>query len=231
VTPLGGLLTSAAKPEKLIAEVLAGTSPKQFEALLGTTLAGEPFSTSTAGELASRIGTTTEGLAECLDTSSSQLPASAMALTAPLTDGKTLGVLDTLDGLAIGVLQEKTPSDGSGGGSGGSGGGSGGSGGAGGGSSGTPSSTTIVVSLPAQDAAALSSSAKTRPAKVRILSRKAKGDAVTLVGAAATLGEAGTGSLTVVCAEENERVLRIFDIAGVAAAIALHRSREEALSA
>ena len=76
MTPLGGLLTSAAKPEKLIAEVLAGTSPKQFEALLGTTLAGEPFSTSTAGELASRIGTTTEGLAECLDTSSSQLPAS-----------------------------------------------------------------------------------------------------------------------------------------------------------
>ncbi len=183
---LGGLLSSAAKPEQLIAEVLAAASPTQLEALLGTTLKGEPFSASTAGELASHIGTTTEGLAEDLDTSSAQLPSSAMALTAPLANGKTLGVLDTVDGLALGVLQEKTP-EGSGGGSGGSGGpggGSGGSGGAGGsagGASGTPSTTTILVSLPAQGATALSPGNGTTPARIRIVSRRVRGDAVTIV--------------------------------------------------
>jgi anti-sigma B factor antagonist len=51
-----------------------------------------------------------------------------------------------------------------------------------------------------------------------------------LVGAVMRLREAGNGSLTVVCAEENRRVLRIFEIAGVDSLIALHRSREEALS-
>jgi anti-anti-sigma factor len=50
-----------------------------------------------------------------------------------------------------------------------------------------------------------------------------------LVGSATRLREMG-GSLLAVCAEENERVLRIFDIAGVASSIALHRSLEEARS-
>jgi anti-anti-sigma factor len=52
-----------------------------------------------------------------------------------------------------------------------------------------------------------------------------------LMGAVARLQDAGGGSLSVVCAEENERVLRIFDIAGVADAIALHRSRAQAFAA
>ncbi len=52
-----------------------------------------------------------------------------------------------------------------------------------------------------------------------------------LVGAAAMLGKSGGGSLMVVCVEENERVLRIFDIAGVASAIVLHGSRDDALAA
>ncbi|HEX5851573.1 MAG TPA: STAS domain-containing protein [Solirubrobacteraceae bacterium] len=51
-----------------------------------------------------------------------------------------------------------------------------------------------------------------------------------LVGAVTRLHETG-GSLRVVCALENDRVLRIFDIAGVASSIALHHSREEARSA
>jgi anti-sigma B factor antagonist len=50
-----------------------------------------------------------------------------------------------------------------------------------------------------------------------------------LVGAVVRLHEAGGGSLAVVCAEENKRVLRIFEIAGVESLIALHGSREEAL--
>jgi anti-sigma B factor antagonist len=52
-----------------------------------------------------------------------------------------------------------------------------------------------------------------------------------LVGAAAKLQDAGGGSLAVVCADENERVLRIFDIAGVDSLIKLYASREQALSA
>ncbi len=52
----------------------------------------------------------------------------------------------------------------------------------------------------------------------------------TLVCAATRLREVG-GSVRVVCTEENERVLRIFEISGVASLIALHRSLREALSA
>lgn len=52
-----------------------------------------------------------------------------------------------------------------------------------------------------------------------------------LVGAVMRLREQEDGSLAVVCARENKRVLRIFDIAGVDSMIALHDSRAEALSA
>jgi anti-sigma B factor antagonist len=52
-----------------------------------------------------------------------------------------------------------------------------------------------------------------------------------LAGAAMRLHQLEGGSLAVVCGEENERVLRIFEIAGVTNVITLHRSREEALSA
>ncbi len=50
-----------------------------------------------------------------------------------------------------------------------------------------------------------------------------------LVGAVMRLHEEGGGSLAVVCADENRRVLRIFEIAGVDSLIGLYRSREEAL--
>jgi anti-sigma B factor antagonist len=51
-----------------------------------------------------------------------------------------------------------------------------------------------------------------------------------LVGAVARLHEVG-GSLAIVCADENESVLHIFQITGVENMIELYRSREEALSA
>jgi anti-sigma B factor antagonist len=51
-----------------------------------------------------------------------------------------------------------------------------------------------------------------------------------LVGAVMRLRELDGGSLTIVCADENQRVLRIFEIAGVDSLITLHRSCEEALS-
>lgn len=52
-----------------------------------------------------------------------------------------------------------------------------------------------------------------------------------LVGALMRLRESGGGSLAIVCPEENQAVLRIFEIAGVSNVFALHRSREEALAA
>jgi anti-sigma B factor antagonist len=52
-----------------------------------------------------------------------------------------------------------------------------------------------------------------------------------LVGAAMRMQELGGGSLAAICAEENRRVRRIFEIAGVDSVIALFSSREEAISA
>jgi anti-sigma B factor antagonist len=51
-----------------------------------------------------------------------------------------------------------------------------------------------------------------------------------LVSAAMRLRELGEGTLAIVCPEENRRVLRIFEIAGVESLIALHSSREEAVA-
>jgi anti-sigma B factor antagonist len=51
-----------------------------------------------------------------------------------------------------------------------------------------------------------------------------------LVGALTRVQEGGGGSLAIVCPEENERVLRIFRIAGVDSLFVLYRSREEALA-
>jgi anti-sigma B factor antagonist len=52
-----------------------------------------------------------------------------------------------------------------------------------------------------------------------------------LVGAFMSLQQAGGGTLRVVCTEDNERVLRIFDIVGLASLMVLHRSHEQAQSA
>jgi hypothetical protein len=131
---LGELLASAGEPEQMIEQVLGASSPESLQALLGSTLTGGPFTASTVEEVAQSAGTNAEGLASDLDTTSTQLPANAMALTAPLSDGKTLGVLDALDGLDLGLIgpEQEEAGAGAGGGSGGSGGGaSGGSGGSG----------------------------------------------------------------------------------------------------
>jgi anti-sigma B factor antagonist len=52
-----------------------------------------------------------------------------------------------------------------------------------------------------------------------------------LIGALMRLQEAGGGSVAVVCDQYNKKVLRIFEIAGVDNLIALHGTREDALSA
>jgi anti-sigma B factor antagonist len=50
-----------------------------------------------------------------------------------------------------------------------------------------------------------------------------------LVSVAALLNELDGGVLVVVCPDENRRVLRIFEIAGIESLIAVHRSRAEAM--
>jgi anti-sigma B factor antagonist len=52
-----------------------------------------------------------------------------------------------------------------------------------------------------------------------------------IAGALARLDESGDGSLTIICEQENKRVLRIFDIAGVGSLLDIYDTREEALSA
>jgi anti-sigma B factor antagonist len=52
-----------------------------------------------------------------------------------------------------------------------------------------------------------------------------------LMGAVMRLDELGDGSVSVVCTQENRRVLRIFEIAGIDSLIDVHASREEAISA
>jgi hypothetical protein len=187
---LGGLLSSSEDPKQLIEQALGGVNTEKLDALLGTSLNGEAVGVSTVEGLAGQLGTTDEGLAEALGTSTSKLPAKALALTAPLTNGKTLGMLNGVEGLTLGLLspaqkEKEEAGGGSGGGTGGSGGGTGGAGGSGGssgGSSGTPGGTTIVVNtLAPQAAPTLASAASAKTVKIRILSWRVRRHAVTLV--------------------------------------------------
>jgi hypothetical protein len=182
-----GLLTSASEPEReqLIEHILTGVSP-ELQSLVGSTLAGEPFETSTVNELASRIGTTTGGFDEDLGSTIEQIPPTAMAVTTALTDGKALTALEGANGLHLGVLGSGPEgAGGSGGTPGSSGGGAGGAGGSGasgaGGESGAPGATIILNTATVPGAATPGVTATTASAKVRVLSHKVKGHTVILV--------------------------------------------------
>jgi hypothetical protein len=194
-----GLLTSAGKPEReqLIEHIVTAVTP-ELQALLGSTLTGEPFETSNVNELASKIGTNTEGFDKDLGSTTEQIPATAMAMTAPLTDGKLLTALEGVDGLHVGVLGSapEVPSIGTGG-SGGTGGSSGTSaGGTGGSGSGVPATTLVFNYSTVPGAAAPGATVTSALAKVRIVSHKVKGHTVTLVvqvPAAGTVTVSGGG--------------------------------------
>ncbi len=198
---LGELLGTSPEPKQLIEQILASVNGEQLATLLGTTLTGEPVGMGTVEELAGQLGTTPEGLVEAFGKTTTQLPAGALALTAPLSNGKTLGVLKGVEGLALGVITptpEEEPAGGSGGGSGGTGG-SGGAGGDSGGSGapGTSGATTVVVNALAPPSPISSAGASLASlAKVRILSRHVRGHVVTLlvqVSGAGTLAVTGHG--------------------------------------
>jgi len=194
------LLEASGHPEEVLTQALSGVNPETLESVVGSTLAGEPFSTISVGELASSLGTTLGGLTEALGTNSEKLPETAKAFTAPLTNGETLGALSGIEGLSLATLKGGEAGNGGNGGEAGNGG-SGGKGGNGGnGSSGSGSgapSTTIVISggtppptsgTPTGSAAAVG--------KVRVISHKVHGNIATVVvqvPSAGSLGLSGNG--------------------------------------
>jgi len=189
------LLDGSSHPEEVLTQALSGVSPETLESTVGSVLAGEPFSKTTVGELASSSGTTEEALTQAVGQNSEQLPPTAMALTAPLTNGKALAVLNGVEGLDLATL----PGEAANGGLGGSGGkgGNGGNGSPGGGASagsGTPSTTVIITGGTPAPAGPTGSAAAV--GKVKVLSHKVHGKTATLVvqvPSAGTLGLSGKG--------------------------------------
>ncbi len=206
ITPsqlLGTLLNNAAKPEQLLGNVLGAVNAVELEALLGSPLGSASFVPSTVDALAGELGMTAESLATELGIEPVKLPALSLALSGSLPDGKTLGVLDGLDGINLSLFTANGEQSGNGEGSGGEGGsggkgGSGGAGGSGNGASGSaggngtagngstgstnaaPSGTTVVVNLPAPTNAALAGAASAAT-KIKIVSHKVKNGVATLV--------------------------------------------------
>jgi hypothetical protein len=245
---VGSLLESttepghAITPEQLLEEILSGLGPEKLETLLGGTLTGEPVTKSNVEELANSVGMTTTGLAEAFDpTAPKTLEGATMALTAPMSNGKTLGALDdALEGVVLGTLShEPTSGAGGSGGSGGSSGGSGsgsGSGGSGGpgsadgsGSSGTPTSTTIVNELPSSGSPASTAAVgKGAAAKVKILARRVRRDSITLVlqvPAAGKLTVSGKGMKSQSRQADRGERLTVSTVLTKAAAAGLHQRR------
>ena len=177
------LVASSGHPEEVITQALDAVDPETLESAIGSTLAGEPFSKTSVGELASSYGTTESGFTEAMGTSSEQLPPTAMALTAPLSNGKTLGVLEGAEGLSLATLT----GEGAGGGTGGLGGvgGVGGRGGAGGNlgetlTGGTSPSSTIVINVPSPTGSTPAAGAAAA-GKLKVISHKVKGRTATVV--------------------------------------------------
>ncbi|HEV7943512.1 MAG TPA: hypothetical protein VGP17_12010 [Solirubrobacteraceae bacterium] len=130
--------TGTEGPGKALEALLKALPASTLEAPLGSGLATEPVTEQTVEELAGDLGTNATDLAHSADETTSELPASAKALTTPLADGKVLSVLDGADKAVMGTLGTLTPEGGSGEGKG-SGSGSGGSGDSGGSGSGSSS--------------------------------------------------------------------------------------------
>jgi hypothetical protein len=214
------VLTSAS-PEKL--EALLGTTLTGKPFVQGTvgTVAGEVGTTSEA--LAKDLDATTSQLpATAMALTAPLTDGKTLVGVLGAVEGLDMGLLSPKEKAAEGSGGGSGGSGGSGSGSGGSSGGSGGSGAGGsgsagdaggwggagglaasagatggsGGGSGEPAGTTIVVNnLPAQGSTLVSPGAKTS-AKIEIVSRKVKGDAITLVvqvPAAGRLTVSGSG--------------------------------------
>jgi hypothetical protein len=170
----------------LAEELFKRVPSSSLNSLLGSSLTGQPFTQTTVGDLANKVGITSEKLAEDLGTTALQLPATTTALTAPLANAKLLTILAGPEGLKVTTVETKeskeaakekeakeskeakergetgTP-----------------------GSNGSSGSTSVVVSLPAAAVATPASTPGTTTpkavAKIKILSHRVKGHIATLV--------------------------------------------------
>lgn len=182
-------LESSGDPEALLTQALYAVNPEVLDKALGSTLAGEPFTELTVGELESALGATPEQFTRALGTSSEQLPETAKAFTAPLTDGQSLGVLDEPQGVGLAAL--KGEAGGNGGSAAGGKGGNGGPGGSGSGGSGAPSgTTTVLIGTPGPGGGGPAGSGAA-VGKVKVISHKVHGRTATVV-----LQVPSAGSLT-----------------------------------
>ncbi len=129
-------LLSSALPTGQLATELSGLTGGLFgelpagelSGLLGSSLAGG-FAAKTEGAVAEELHSTPVAVDEALGQTSSQLPATATMLTAPLASGGLVGVAPALKGLALGLLGSPGAEEGgTGSGEGGDGSGSGGTG-------------------------------------------------------------------------------------------------------
>jgi hypothetical protein len=196
-TTVAGLLEAqlaqAKNPTQLAGAVMAAANPTTVHTLVGSAPTTEPVESVTLGELAVRLGITPQALAEALGKTTATLPASTPAAVSTLQDGRELALLRGVDGLTAGLLTKATElpetlEETVGGVPGGAKGSAGAGGGAGGGttvvdSTSSGGSTTIVAGSPATapPSAAPSLHAATPVAKLKLVSRRVKGSAVTLV--------------------------------------------------
>ncbi len=133
------LANGAEGPRKTLEGLLAALPSSTLQGLLGSGLGTEPATEQTVEKLAEELGMTATQLSTSVGTSTSELPATAQALTMPLSNGKLVSVLDGVNKALVGTLDAATVS-GTGEGEGGSGsGGSGSEGGSGSGSGGSGS--------------------------------------------------------------------------------------------
>jgi hypothetical protein len=165
---LSGLLSGSSDPQGLIEKILSALNPSTLQTLLGSTLSGAPFSKTTVEGVASQLDTTPQTLAEDLGKTAAALPATAMALTAPLKNGETLAVIDGVTG------------------------GTGGPGANGG--SGNPGTTTVVVMPASASATSPAGAAAGKTAgKLKVISHKVKGDRATIVVEVPSAGKLSVG--------------------------------------
>ncbi|MCW3034544.1 MAG: hypothetical protein JWM60_2889 [Solirubrobacterales bacterium] len=184
---IGKLLSGSAEPQVLIEQILQSLSPERLQSLLGTILGGEPVSTSTVEELAHQLGTSPEALAAQLGKTTEQLPATAMALLAPLANGERLGVLPSAGGLTVALLKGAGETVGSTGGTGGLGGS---------GAANTPAGSVTLTTTRATPTSTSAGVAGVKAGKLRIVSHKVKGKKATVVvevPAAGNLSAGGKG--------------------------------------
>ncbi len=165
---IGKLLGGSPEPQALIAQILQAIGPERLQGLVGSALTGEPFVRSTLEELAHRLATTSEALAGQFGKTVEQLPGSSLALTAPLKNGETLGVLNAARGVTLGTIKSVTETVGATGGTGGPG------------ASGTPGATVTVTTTSATPSTK-GSVAGAKAGKLRVISHKVKHANATIV--------------------------------------------------